>query len=203
MELSEKHFDILLRRLTVKLEGLRVEFRRGRPFGTDIKNSLGNGYQLTFIRKWMGASLRDILNINDGGHPIHEQRENGNMQRELRRILTRNSRRTSRKYMGSRRIKKDLALRGIFVSHQTIVKCLRKDLHLKPCNFRQTNYLETGKLLQWKVGTLQWRNSRRAWGRVRYPSNIWTIDTILDRCILFDCGPFPLSMKFNHRSLII
>jgi len=68
----------------------------------------------------MDMSLDDILNVENGGHPIHEQRKDGSMKREIQRILDRNKRRTHHKSAGHKIIAKDLKDRHIVACDKTV-----------------------------------------------------------------------------------
>jgi hypothetical protein len=95
-------------------------------------------------RRWMNAPLDELLTINPKcGGPPHKDRNNGNMPREIKRILTRNKNRSSQKHAGIRHIKADLKSRNIHADRKAISRCLRKDMGLKPYTAKKIQHQPT------------------------------------------------------------
>ena len=81
----------------------------------------------------MNSSIDNILDVkNTGGVNLNKDRSNGTMQREISRILDRNSKRDSYKHAGIRHIQCDLKQRGIYAGRAAVRNCLRKDLGTTP-----------------------------------------------------------------------
>ena len=64
--------------------------------------------------------------MNVGGRPVHSMIKHGHMQRELRRILAANKRRSYNKHAGAKRLTLILKERHIIAHYHTVRKCLRK-----------------------------------------------------------------------------
>lgn len=83
----------------------------------------------------MNSSIEELLDVksrSNGGKTMHPDRINGNMKREIKRIITRNRKRNTFKQCPIRHLQIDLKDRNIRAGRHAIRMCLRKDLKYKP-----------------------------------------------------------------------
>ena len=81
----------------------------------------------------MDCDIDTLLSVKvTSGRPIHKNRQDGTMKREIKRILNRNSLRKQNKHAGLRHIRADLKQRTIYVSRPTLRKVMRKEMGLWP-----------------------------------------------------------------------